>query len=74
MSGSGLVAVLLVDIGDEEWVARVPGGIDTFLAALPAATAVDVYAVLPGGRRLVGLGHVASWTLLGAAHAEVGDR
>ncbi|MFF4258388.1 GMC family oxidoreductase N-terminal domain-containing protein [Streptomyces sp. NPDC001663] len=64
MTGEGLVAALLADTGDEAWLARVPGRLDTFLSALPgpvragvraAATAVDAYAVLHSGHRLAAL-------------------
>ncbi|MFV8185226.1 GMC family oxidoreductase N-terminal domain-containing protein [Streptomyces sp. AF1B] len=64
MSARGLVAALLADTGDEEWVARVPARLGTFLSALPgpvragvraAATAVDAYALLHSGRRLAAL-------------------
>ncbi|MFR0354820.1 GMC family oxidoreductase [Streptomyces sediminimaris] len=64
MTGRGLVAALLADGGDEEWLTRVPGRLDAFLAALPApvragvraaSTAVDAYAVLHSGHRLAAL-------------------
>ena len=64
MSARGLVAAMLADTGDEEWVARVPARLGTFLSALPApvragvraaATAVDAYALLHSGRRLAAL-------------------
>ncbi|MER6424996.1 hypothetical protein [Streptomyces sp. NPDC001137] len=79
MTGRGLVAALLADTGDEEWLGRVPGRLDAFLAALPvpvraAVTTVDAYAFLDIWRRLARLAPEASWTLRGTAHAEVGDR
>ncbi|WP_369227981.1 GMC family oxidoreductase N-terminal domain-containing protein [Streptomyces sp. R39] len=52
------------DGGEEEWPARVPGRLDTFLSALPGpvraavragGTIVDAYAVLHSGRRLAAL-------------------
>ncbi|MEV6944713.1 GMC family oxidoreductase [Streptomyces sp. NPDC051172] len=75
MTGRGLVAALLADTGDEEWLARVPGRLDTFLAALPgpvraavqsAALAVDAYAVLHSGRRLAALTPDERETVLGS--------
>ncbi|WP_030927461.1 GMC family oxidoreductase [Streptomyces sp. NRRL S-646] len=78
MTGRGMVAALLADTGDEEWLARVPGRLDTFLSALPgpvraavqaATTAVDAYAVLHSGRRLAALTPRERETVLGSLAA-----
>ncbi|MFV8185225.1 hypothetical protein [Streptomyces sp. AF1B] len=82
MSARGLVAALLADTGGEEWVARVPARLGTFLSALPGpvcAAAVcrnsesaDATVLL---ERWWGRWRgEASWTLRASAHAEVGDR
>lgn len=56
-----MVAALLAGTGEEDWLARVPGRLDTFLSALPrpvrtgvraAFGAADAYAVAHSGRRL----------------------
>ncbi|MGW3115557.1 GMC family oxidoreductase N-terminal domain-containing protein [Streptomyces sp. NPDC001107] len=81
MSGPGLVAALLADTGEEEWLARVPGRLGTFLSALPgpvraaagaAATAVDAYAVLHSGRRLAALAPDERETVLASLAARPG--
>ncbi|MGY6022905.1 GMC family oxidoreductase N-terminal domain-containing protein [Streptomyces spinosirectus] len=81
MTARGLVAALLADTGDEEWLTRVPGRLDTFLSALPAtvragvraaATAVDAYAVLHSGRRLAGLTPDERERVLGSLAARPG--
>ncbi|MFI6495444.1 GMC family oxidoreductase N-terminal domain-containing protein [Streptomyces sp. NPDC050564] len=64
MTAHGFVAALLADAGDEDWPSRVPNRLDAVLAALPrparagvhtAVAAVETYAVLRTGRRLVAL-------------------
>jgi choline dehydrogenase-like flavoprotein len=81
MSAHGLVAALLADTGDEEWAARVPARLDTFLSALPtpvragvrtAAAAVDAYALLHSGRRLAGLTPDERERVLGSLAARPG--
>lgn len=81
MSAHGLVAALLADTGDEEWAARVPARLDTFLSALPtpvragvrtAVAAVDAYALLHSGRRLAGLTPDERERVLGSLAARPG--
>lgn len=81
MTTPGLVAALLADTGDEEWLARVPARLDTFLSALPApvragvraaATAVDGYALLHSGRRLARLTPDERERVLGSLAAHPG--
>ncbi|MFI5979124.1 GMC family oxidoreductase N-terminal domain-containing protein [Streptomyces sp. NPDC051452] len=66
MSAHAMVTALLAGTGsgDEDWLARVPGRLDTFLSGLPgplragvraAFGAVDVYAVAHSGRPLAAL-------------------
>ncbi|MFF3405603.1 GMC family oxidoreductase N-terminal domain-containing protein [Streptomyces sp. NPDC002742] len=65
MTADGLVAALLADTGDAEWLARVPHRLDAVLAALPrparagvrtAVAALETYTVARTGRRLAALG------------------